>query len=212
MIKNYEDYLLYLEADKISLGRRRRYKWYFCFTDPIWTYERLLRKIEYLTNCKRSSLSRLRIRFLWHRVHKLHLGVEIPPNTFGPGLSIAHGGRIVVNHKARVGKNCRIHIDVVLGQGRDSDDVPIIGDNCHIGPGVKICGGVEIGDNTVIAANAVVTKSFPAGNCTIGGVPAKVISTHSSLTPSGNLGRGLVIEGYELALKAAQEGDHHHRN
>ncbi len=35
--------------------------------------------------------------------------------------------------------------------------------------------GVEIGNNTVVAAGSVVTKSFPDGNCIIGGVPAKKI-------------------------------------
>lgn len=35
--------------------------------------------------------------------------------------------------------------------------------------------GVEIGDHTIVAANSVVTKSFPDGYCVIGGNPAKVI-------------------------------------
>ena len=36
--------------------------------------------------------------------------------------------------------------------------------------------GVVLGDNTVVAAGAVVTKSFPDGYCTVAGVPARVIS------------------------------------
>ena len=32
--------------------------------------------------------------------------------------------------------------------------------------------GVVLGDNTVVAAGAVVTKSFPQGHCTVAGVPA----------------------------------------
>ena len=35
--------------------------------------------------------------------------------------------------------------------------------------------GVTLGENTVVAAGAVVTKSFPCGHCVIGGVPAKII-------------------------------------
>lgn len=49
-----------------------------------------------------------------------------------------------------------------------------IGKNCWIGAKVTICDGVQIGENSVIAAGAVVTKSMPA-NCVIGGVPAKII-------------------------------------
>lgn len=46
------------------------------------------------------------------------------------------------------------------------------------GGGVTILPGVTIADNTVVAAGAVVTKSFPAGSI-IGGNPAKVIKANS---------------------------------
>lgn len=45
--------------------------------------------------------------------------------------------------------------------------------------GVTILPGVTIADNTVVAAGAVVTKSFPAGSI-IGGNPAKVIKSNRS--------------------------------
>lgn len=44
--------------------------------------------------------------------------------------------------------------------------------------GGTILPGVTIADNTVVAAGAVVTKSFPAGSI-IGGNPAKVIKSNS---------------------------------
>ena len=50
----------------------------------------------------------------------------------------------------------------------------IVGNNCWIGSKVTILDGVTIGDNCVIAAGAVVTKSMPA-NSVVGGVPAKVL-------------------------------------
>jgi acetyltransferase-like isoleucine patch superfamily enzyme len=49
-----------------------------------------------------------------------------------------------------------------------------IGRNCWIGSKVTILDGVEIGDGCIIAAGAVVNKSFPA-NSIIGGVPAKLL-------------------------------------
>ncbi len=53
-----------------------------------------------------------------------------------------------------------------------------IGNNCWIGSKVTILDGVEIGDGSIIAAGAVVNKSFPA-NSIIGGVPAKLIKSRN---------------------------------
>ena len=49
-----------------------------------------------------------------------------------------------------------------------------IGTNVWIGEGASILAGVTLGDNVIVGANAVVTRSFPA-NCVIAGCPAKVI-------------------------------------
>ena len=49
-----------------------------------------------------------------------------------------------------------------------------IGNNCWIGAKVSILDGVTVGDNCIIAAGAVVTKSMPS-NSIIAGIPAKVI-------------------------------------
>lgn len=60
---------------------------------------------------------------------------------------------------------------------RNSANAPIrIGKNCWIGTNVRICKGVTIGDNSIIAACSVVTKDVPA-NCIAAGNPAKVVKT-----------------------------------
>jgi acetyltransferase-like isoleucine patch superfamily enzyme len=51
-----------------------------------------------------------------------------------------------------------------------------IGENCWIGAKVTFLDGVKIGDNCIVAAGAVVNKSFP-NNSLIGGVPAKLIKS-----------------------------------
>lgn len=99
------------------------------------------------------------------------LGYTIYKNCFDAGLCIAHYGTLVVNQKARIGKNCRIHVGVNIG---NQNGAPVIGDNVYIGPGVKIFGPITIGNNVVIGANAVVNRSFP-DNVVIAGVPAKII-------------------------------------
>ena len=49
-----------------------------------------------------------------------------------------------------------------------------IKDNCWICSGAVICGGVTIGENSIVAAGAVVTRDVPP-NSIVGGTPAKVI-------------------------------------
>src|SRR5208337_3689189 len=49
-----------------------------------------------------------------------------------------------------------------------------IGDNCWLAANVVVLPGVKLGNHVVVAAGAVVTKSFP-DNCLIGGVPATII-------------------------------------
>jgi acetyltransferase-like isoleucine patch superfamily enzyme len=51
----------------------------------------------------------------------------------------------------------------------------IIRKNSWIATGATILAEVELGEHTIVAAGAVVTKSFPEGNQIIGGNPAKLI-------------------------------------
>lgn len=53
-----------------------------------------------------------------------------------------------------------------------------IGKNCWIGSKVSILDGVQLGNGCIIAAGAVVTKSFE-DNSIIGGVPAKFLKTRN---------------------------------
>ena len=70
-----------------------------------------------------------------------------------------------------------------MNKWKYSDNKPIIiGENCWIGSNVRICKGVTIGDNSVVAACSVVTKDVPA-NCIVAGNPAKVVKTDIDQLP-----------------------------
>lgn len=185
-IQSPEDYRIFIRADKISLGvKNSRLR---NLSNEVLTFQVRLRKLEFALNCTGNPLLITWRKLLFKR-SSVKLGFSISPNTFGPGLSIAHRGTIVVNGGARIGANCRIHVGVNIGtEAGKSSAAPHIGDNCYIGPGAKLFGEILIGPNSVIGANAVVNKSFPEGNQTLGGVPAKVISKKTS--------EGLLIKGY----------------
>lgn len=91
---------------------------------------------------------------------------------FDQGLVIMHPVGVVINSKVCGGKNIVIESGVVIGD--EKGQAPCLGNNIFIGAGAKIIGGVSIGDNVKIGANAVVVKDLPS-NVTAVGIPAKVL-------------------------------------
>ncbi len=180
MITSKKKYKEYLRMDKEALGIMHRYP--KIIGDEIWKFERKLRKLEYIKNCKNGIL--YKFIFVLYKIsfkkESIKLGFSIPLNVFGPGLSIAHYGTIVVNGKTKVGKNCRIHEGVTIGTTNGQNEAPKIGDNVFIGTGAKIIGNIEIANDIAIGANSVVVKDFTESGITIAGVPAKKISSNNS--------------------------------
>lgn len=179
MITSRQDYLYYLEQDKIALGQTGHPRF---FSDEVWKFQIRLRRAEYTDHCCRAIWHlpyRIISRFLYHH-SSVKLGFSIPLHVFEEGLSIAHYGYLVVNSNARIGKNCRIQEGVTIGATGGSAAAPHIGNNVFIGSGAKIIGDIEIADNITIGAGSVVISSFPVSNITIAGVPARQISTNSS--------------------------------
>lgn len=181
MISSKKDYLEYLKADKKALNISPTSFFdeiiNLLFPNPIFKFQKTLRKLEYYTNCKNKGLYKIYIYYLKFifRKHSVRLGFSIPINVFGSGLSIVHYGTIIVNSAAKVGKNCRIHACVNIGASGGTKEAPQLGDNVYIAPGAKIYGNISIPNNTAIGANAVVNKTFTEENTVIAGIPAKVI-------------------------------------
>ena len=116
-----------------------------------------------------------------HRYYAKFLGMFASPlplldisstAEIGGGLIVQHGyGTIIAPRK--IGKNCWVNQGVTIGYTNDTD-CPTIGDEVTIYAGAKILGDVHIGNNVIVAANAVVVKDVE-DNCVVGGVPARVI-------------------------------------
>lgn len=87
--------------------------------------------------------------------------------------------RISIGANTRISRNVQIWDDdhhTIIGKENNNKEV-IIENDVWIGAGVIILKGVHIGEGSMIAAGAVVTKDIPA-HCVAGGVPAKVIHTN----------------------------------
>lgn len=96
----------------------------------------------------------------------------------GDNLKLPHPHSILLGRHTIIGNNCIIYHDVTLGQNEGK--TPHIGNNVIIYPGARIVGGISIGDNVVIGANAVVTKNIP-NNVIVAGNPAKIIKERDIL-------------------------------
>lgn len=104
-------------------------------------------------------------------------GIEIHPGAeIGRGVFIDHGAGIVIGETAVVGDDCTIYQGATLGgTGKETGKRhPTLGNHVLVGCGAKILGPFSVGDNSKIAANAVVLREVPA-NCTAVGVPATVV-------------------------------------
>lgn len=104
-------------------------------------------------------------------------GIEIHPGaTIGRRLVIDHGMGIVIGETAELGDDVLLYQGVTLGgTGKDKGKRhPTIGNNVLIGSGAKVLGPFSVGDNSRIAANAVVLKEIPPDSTAVG-VPARVV-------------------------------------
>jgi len=96
---------------------------------------------------------------------------------FASAPHLPHGlNGIVISRFAKIGKNCKIYHQVTVAtKNIDGKFVSAtIGDNCVLGAKSTVLGGVTIGNNVKVGANAVVAKDVP-DNCIVAGVPAKII-------------------------------------
>lgn len=116
-----------------------------------------------------------------------HAGAEIHPAAqIGPGLCLVHSSGIVIGNKARIGAHFICFQGVTVGDSGKGDGMPIIGERVLASAGVKILGGVTIGDYATIGANAVVLADVPPGGVAVG-IPARVVKIReisSSIPPA----------------------------
>ena len=114
---------------------------------------------------------------------KIGVGFEIGDNCgIGENCFFGSAGGINIGNDVIMGQNIRFHSEnhnysdlniPIRMQGVTNKGIKI-GNDCWIGAGAVFLDGAELGDGCIVAANAVVTKKFPA-NSVIAGIPARVV-------------------------------------
>ena len=147
-----------------------------------YQYILALREYEYLCN-KRDNAKGLSSKIIAQKVKKadrrknrlsLKIGVDFSAGMVEKSVTVCHPN-VILNGK--VGEGCVFHGNNVLGNKKTgaADIIPKLGKNVDVGVGAIIIGNVEIADNCVIGAGALVTKSFTEPGSVIVGNPARRI-------------------------------------
>ena len=119
------------------------------------------------TKCfSKNPITKVINRIKYYKLLNKH-GSYIPWNVKFEGMpKLPHGPRgIFISDGAKIGKGCVIFHQVTIGSNTLADSrgkgSPNIGDNCYIGCGAKLIGGITVGNNVRIGANCVVTSDVP---------------------------------------------------
>lgn len=192
MITTREELKLYIQRDRERQPIEHPFLSAFTFSES-WSvrqYLTVLRYYEYYLNRNNCLIDNIKIGkwgsiihlpyifffmtfyFIRWRRKSLKTGLQIYPNTCGPGLAITHQAYVHIDNLTTIGENCSVLPMVLFGKNKPGRIE--VGDNVTFGCGVTVLAPCKIGNNVYIGAGAVVNKDIP-DNCIVAGVPGRVI-------------------------------------
>lgn len=162
LYKNMKEEYLFATRKEVANPIKVLYNWFFgpTFRVNVWVAK--------MQNSKSAFVKKL-IRN--HLEMKYSITVD-ERCQIGKHFRVDHFHGVVIGPGAVLGNYCKLYQQVTIGQREGK--FPKIGNHVTIYSGAKIIGDVEIGDYSIIGANAVVNKDVPP-NSVVAGVPAKVI-------------------------------------
>jgi len=178
-----------IEQDLLRYGRKRSFGFsaffYYMYYDvvPGMKFSIIFRLCQHY---RRKNRLLFYFFFRWLRVLKYKYGFDISYRTqIGKGLYIGHFGGIVVHGDAIIGENATFSQGMTIGvlnRGKNAG-VPRIGNRVFFGPNCVVLGGIEIGDDVLIGANAAVHENIP---------PNSVAAAPSAIVISGKGSEGYI--------------------
>lgn len=137
---------------------------------------------------------------------------DLPPEiAMDDKVGLMHNGLGVVINRQTIFKGYAVIFqnvtlgDKAMGMRVEGKEAPVIGNRVFIGAGACLLGNINVGDNVIIGANAVVTKDVPSGHRALGN-PA----TYTPITDTSILDRWFGAEGNTgsmFAVGRPVEGD-----
>ena len=135
-------------------------------------------------------------------------GIEIHPGAqIGRGLFIDHGNGVIIGETTIIGDNVTLYQGVTLGgTGKEHGKRhPTLGNNVMVSAGAKVLGSFTIGDNSKIGAGSVVLSEVPP-NCTVVGVPGRVVKRDNASLPRETMNQTDLPEFFRLKPHFSQSG------
>lgn len=135
---------------------------------------------KYLSSSRWKIKRLISARFHYKQVIKRNCQISFNA-TIGKGVKFPHPVGIIIGEGVVIKNNVIIWQQVTLGShGKKGQrlDYPVIGNNVKLFAGAKIFGGITIGDNSIVGANAVVLKDIPENSVAVG-VPAHIIQVNN---------------------------------
>jgi serine O-acetyltransferase len=116
------------------------------------------------------------------KIIEIVTGICIPAKCeIGEGLYIGHYGGIILPRHGRIGHNCSFAQNSTIGVAGTGEHrgAPTIGNRVFVGAHSVVVGKITIGEDAMICAGSIVTRSVPP-RAVVMGNPARVVSYDGS--------------------------------
>lgn len=118
---------------------------------------------------KNYKKERYRLAYFYTNILRILFSCDIPAEVkFADSAQLVHNGLgCVVHPKAIIGANCKIYQNVTIGgngkiiKGEPMKGAPTLEENVAVFAGACVLGPITVGHDSIIGANAVVTKDVP---------------------------------------------------
>ena len=122
------------------------------------------------------------VAVLAQKLMEIITGICIPARCeIGEGLYIGHYGGIILPRHGRIGHNCSFAQNSTIGVAGTGEQrgAPLIGNRVFVGAHSVVVGKITIGEDAMICAGSIVTRSVPP-RAVVMGNPARVVSYDGS--------------------------------